>query len=128
MSMNLLIVDDSTTVRRVIARALQISGVEVAELFEAENGQDALRIMADKRVDLVLSDISMPFMDGEEMVREMGRKSALADIPVVMISSAGSEPRVQRLLDLGVKEFLPKPFTPEQIGEVVNRHAKGGVA
>lgn len=127
MSPNLLIVDDSATVRKVIVKALHISGVEVGELHEAENGQDALRIMSANRIDLVLSDVSMPFMDGEAMVREMIVKETLADIPVVMISSAGSEPRVQRLLELGVKEFLPKPFTPEQIGEAVAKYAKGGV-
>ncbi len=128
MSLNLLIVDDSITVRKVIAKALHMAGVDVGELIEAENGQEALRVLERQEVDLVLSDVSMPFMDGEALVKEMETRGLMQKVPVVMISSAGSQPRVERLRQLGVKDFLSKPFTPEEIGDVVARYAKGGVA
>jgi two-component system chemotaxis response regulator CheY len=120
MAFNILLVDDSLTVRAVIAKALEIAGVDVGQLHEAGNGAEALEVLDREWVDLVFADISMPVMDGEELVRRLADSGALTSMPVVIVSSAGSEPRIQRLKELGVREFIHKPFTPEQIREVVD--------
>jgi two-component system chemotaxis response regulator CheY len=120
MAFNILLVDDSLTVRKVIAKALQLAEVDIGELFEAGNGAEALEVLEQEWVDLVFADISMPVMDGEEFVDRLGESGAIAELPVVIVSSAGSEPRVQRLKEKGVRDYIQKPFTPEQIREVVD--------
>jgi len=120
MAFNILLVDDSLTVRKVIAKALQLAEVDIGELFEAGNGAEALEVLEQEWVDLVFADISMPVMDGEEFVDRLGESGAIAELPVVIVSSAGSEPCVQRLKEKGVRDYIQKPFTPEQIREVVD--------
>ncbi|MCB1183561.1 response regulator [bacterium] len=120
MAFNILLVDDSATVRAVISKALKLAGVDINELFQAGNGQEALEVLDKSWVDLVFCDISMPVMDGEELVAEMNRRGMIDNIPVVIVSSAGSEPRVARLKENGVRDYIQKPFTPEHIREVVD--------
>ena len=121
MAFNILLVDDSLTVRAVIAKALQLAGVDLGELYEAENGAKALEVLDEHWVDLVFADISMPVMDGEQFVQALHDSGAIADLPVVIVSSAGSEPRIKRLTELGIRDYIHKPFTPEQIREVVDK-------
>ena len=121
MAFNILIVDDSVTVRAVISKALNLAGVPINELHEAGNGEEALSILESSWVDLVFCDLSMPVMGGEEMVAAMNENGMIDSIPVVVVSSAGSEPRVARLMENGVKDFIQKPFTPERIKEVVDQ-------
>lgn len=121
MAFNILLVDDSATVRAVISKALTLAGVDFRELFQAGNGQEALQILEKEWVDLVFCDISMPVMDGEELVTAMNENGMIQAIPVVIVSSAGSEPRLARLKEKGVKDYIQKPFTPERIREVVDQ-------
>ncbi len=120
MAFNILIVDDSLTVRAVIAKALKLAGVDVGQIYEAGNGAQALEVLDREWIDLVFADISMPVMDGEELVDRLVESGAIATLPVVIVSSAGSEPRVNRLRKKGVRDYIQKPFTPEQIREVVD--------
>lgn len=120
MAFNILLVDDSVTVRSVISKALHLAGVDINLLYQASNGQEALEILEAEWIDIVLCDISMPVMDGETLVRKMGENGMINSIPVVIVSSAGSEPRIQRLRDMGVRDYIQKPFTPERIREVVD--------
>ncbi len=120
MAFNILLVDDSVTVRSVISKALHLAGVDINLLYQASNGQEALDILEAEWIDLVLCDISMPIMDGETLVAKMGENGMINTIPVVIVSSAGSEPRIQRLRDMGVRDYIQKPFTPERIREVVD--------
>ncbi len=120
MAFNILLVDDSMTVRKVITKALQLAEVDIGELFEAGHGVEALEVLENEWVDLVFADIMMPVMDGEEFVRKLNESGAIKELPVIIVSSAGSEPRVQRLKELGVRDYIQKPFTPEQIREVVD--------
>jgi two-component system chemotaxis response regulator CheY len=120
MAFNILLVDDSVTVRSVISKALHLAGVDINLLYQAANGQEALEILEAEWIDIVLCDISMPVMDGETLVRKMGENGMINSIPVVIVSSAGSEPRIQRLRDMGVRDYIQKPFTPERIREVVD--------
>lgn len=121
MAFNILLVDDSATVRAVISKALTLAGVDINELYHAGNGQEALDVLEKDWVDLVFCDISMPVMDGEELVTAMNDNGMIQSIPVVIVSSAGSEPRVARLKEKGVKDYIQKPFTPERIREVVDQ-------
>ena len=121
MAFNILLVDDSLTVRAVIKKTLRLAGVEIGELHEAGNGQEALAVLDANWIDLVFADLCMPVMDGEELVDRLHASGALANLPVVIVSSAGSEPRIARLLEKGVRDFVHKPFTPERIREVVDQ-------
>jgi two-component system chemotaxis response regulator CheY len=121
MAFNILLVDDSATVRAVIKKALTLAGVDINELHQAGNGQEALQVLENQWVDLIFCDISMPVMDGEELVTALNENGMIESIPVVIVSSAGSEPRVARLKDKGVRDYIQKPFTPERIREVVDQ-------
>jgi len=121
MAFNILLVDDSLTVRKVIAKALDLAKVDIGQLFEAGNGAEALEVLDKEWVDLVFADIMMPVMDGEEFVRKLNESGVIKELPVIVVSSAGSEPRVKRLKELGVRDYIQKPFTPEQIREVVDK-------
>jgi len=120
MGLNILIVDDSVTVRAVIGKTLKIAGLDIAEAFEAENGREALDIISENWVDLILADINMPIMGGVEMIERMQADDLLSTIPVIIVSTEGSKTRIEELKDKGVKAYLRKPFTPEGILDLVN--------
>jgi len=121
MALNILLVDDSATVRAVISKALKLANVDINELHQAGHGQEAMDVLENEWIDLIFCDISMPVMDGEEFVTAMNEKGMIETIPVVIVSSAGSEPRVARLKEKGVRDYIQKPFTPERIREVVDQ-------
>lgn len=120
MAYNFLVVDDSTTTRAIIKRILGLSAVPIGELYEAENGEEALEVLKDNWVDLVFADINMPKMNGVEMVQRMAEDGLLQSIPVVIVSSDGSEARIEELMSKGVRAYLKKPFTPENIKESID--------
>lgn len=119
MSLNVLVVDDSTTVRAVIAKTLQISGVPVGELHQAANGKEALAILKDHWVDIIFSDINMPVMGGVEMIQQLQQDDMLKTIPVIVVSTEGSATRIEQLKAQGVRAYIRKPFTPELVRAVV---------
>ena len=132
MSLNILIVDDSRTVRAVIIKSLQLAGVPCGKLLEAENGCEALSLLEDEWIDLVLTDINMPVMGGVEMIEKMSESGILKTIPVVVVSTDGSQTRIEHLKRKGVCAYIRKPFTPEMIREVIDailetkQHAESG--
>lgn len=119
MALNILIVDDSTVTRKVIGKTLRIAGVPLGELYEAADGQQALDVLAGSWVDLVLSDINMPVMNGVELVERMSKDDVLRSIPIIVVSTEGSSVRIEQLKSKGVSAFVRKPFTPELIRELV---------
>ena len=119
MSYNILIVDDSKTVRSMIAKALGIADLPLDQLHQAENGSQALDLLREHWIDLVLTDINMPEMDGMELVRTMSEDQILQGIPVVVISTEGSQERIDELKQRGIRGYLRKPFTPESIKDLV---------
>jgi two-component system chemotaxis response regulator CheY len=119
MSYRILVVDDSTVSRRMVCRAVVMSGLDVSEILEASNGLEALDLLGKSWVDIVLADINMPVMNGAEMVREMAKRDFMQVTPVIIISSEKSEKRMEEMLGLGVRTYLGKPFRPEQIKQVV---------
>lgn len=119
MALNILVVDDSDVIRAMIARTLALADVPLGSLLEASNGREALEVLDESWVDLVLADINMPVMNGEEMLRRMRENPETADVPVIVVSTEGASERVQQLLDDGVSAWVRKPFTPEQIRDVI---------
>ena len=121
MAYNILIVDDSFPMRAVIKKVIKASGFDVGEFFEAADGKAALQVMDEHWLDLVLTDYNMPDMNGLEMLKAMKISDTLADIPVVIITTEGSDQRVEAFLKQGATAYIKKPFTPEQIKEHLNR-------
>ena len=121
MAYNILVVDDSKTIRAIIVKILKLTKLELGQIFEAENGKDALDCLSDNWIDLILSDLNMPVMSGIEMVSEMAKDGLLKDIPVVVISTDGSVKRIEELKEKGIREYIRKPFTPESLSEVIDR-------
>ncbi|MBI5095374.1 MAG: response regulator [Candidatus Hydrogenedentes bacterium] len=120
MSLNILVVDDSITVRAVIAKTLEVAGVSVNCLYQAANGKEALDILAEQWVDLIFSDINMPIMGGVEMIEKLNADATLSCIPVIVVSTEGSATRMEELKSKGVRAYIRKPFTPEMVRKVVD--------
>lgn len=114
-----LVVDDSSVMRKIIERSLRQAGLELTSVYEAGNGAEALGILNEHQVDLILSDINMPVMDGLEFVKHLQANGAIKNTPVVMITTEGSESNVVQALSLGAKGYIRKPFTPDQVKEHV---------
>lgn len=121
MSYNILIVDDSRTMRQVIKKALGLSGFKVGECLEAGNGKEALEVLSRTWVDLILSDIHMPVMDGFGLLQALKEDENWHDLPVVMITTEANEERLQQAVALGAKGYIRKPFTPENIRSFLSR-------
>ena len=119
MYYRILIVDDSSTTRAMISRILNLSKLPIGQLYEAGNGQEALESLAQNWIDLVITDINMPQMNGLELVRRMAADHQLSTTPVIVISTEGSEERINELKALGIAGFLRKPFTPEAVRDLV---------
>ena len=118
--LKVLIVDDSAVMRKIVERALRQAGLEINEVLEASNGAEALAEVQKGSLDIILSDINMPVMDGLEFLRNLAKLDAGKGVPVVMITTEGSEARVVEALSVGAKGYIRKPFTPEQVKERVS--------
>ncbi len=121
MSYNILIVDDSRVTRKVIAQTLHLSGLSIETIHEAGNGKEAMEVLENSWIDLVLADINMPVMSGVQLVDEMARQDMLESIPVIIVSTERSVTRIRTMKAKGVCAYLQKPFTPENIKEIVEK-------
>jgi two-component system, chemotaxis family, chemotaxis protein CheY len=117
--LKVLIVDDSSVMRKIVERSLRQAGLNLTEVLEASNGAEALTQVQSGSLDMILSDINMPVMDGLEFLRNLAKLESAKGVPVVMITTEGSEARVVEALSAGAKGYLRKPFTPEQVKERV---------
>lgn len=120
MAFNVLIVDDSSSMRAVIKKTIKVSGFNVGQFLTAADGRDALKVLKEEWVDLVLTDINMPNMNGMELLEEMKEDEILKTIPVVMVTTEGSEKIMQKSMALGANGFIKKPFKPEDIRNALN--------
>jgi two-component system chemotaxis response regulator CheY len=118
-SVRALIVGDSSVMRKIVERVVRQAGVELSELREAGNGAEALAAIGESPVDLILCDINMPVMDGLEFVKRLKDVENAKGVPVVMITTEGSESHVVQALSMGAKGYIRKPFTPDQVKEHV---------
>ena len=124
MRFNILVVDDSSVTRALIIKTLRLCELELGDIHEAADGQEALRVLGNKWIDLALVDINMPVMDGEEMIDRMRSNPATSGLPVIIVSSERSQVRIQGLIRKGVV-FVQKPFTPESLGDAILRSLRG---
>ncbi len=117
MKKKVLIVDDSAVMRKIVERSLRLAGLELESVSEAENGADALVLVKSNVFDMIFSDINMPKMDGLEFVRQLQGVESAQGVPIVMITTEGSQSRVMEALSLGAQGYIRKPFTPDQVKE-----------
>ena len=115
MAYRVLIVDDSPAMRSFVHRVITLSGFDLSACLEASNGQEALDVLQREWVDAILSDINMPGMDGEEFLRHLAGNELLRSIPVIVISTDATRNRIERLLSLGARGYITKPFLPEAL-------------
>ncbi|MGH9722298.1 MAG: response regulator [Bryobacteraceae bacterium] len=115
MAIDLLIVDDSPAMRSFITRVIELTGLDVGTCLHAGNGEEALEVLARQTVDVVLTDINMPGMNGEEFVSRMAASETLRHIPIMVVSTDSTLCRHERMTSLGVRGYLRKPFTPEAL-------------
>jgi two-component system chemotaxis response regulator CheY len=117
MEPDILIVDDSAAIRKILQRVLRQTGMAIGEIHEAGDGQEALEMLTTLNFGLVLSDINMPKMDGLRMLAAMKNTPQWRGIPVVMITTEGGETKVAEAVRLGAAGYVRKPFTADQIKE-----------
>jgi two-component system, chemotaxis family, chemotaxis protein CheY len=115
--LRVLIVDDSSVMRKIVDRSLRQAGLELKEVIEASNGAEALARMQETRVDLILSYINMPTMDGLELVKQLQDVENAKGVPIVMVTTEAGESNVVQALSKGARGYIRKPFTPDQIRE-----------
>ncbi len=118
-SIQALIVDDSSVMRKIVERSLRQAGIELSKVFEAGNGAEALAVLEENRVELILCDINMPVMGGLDFVKQLSGVKNAKGVPVVMITTEGSESHVVQALSAGAGGYIRKPFTPDQVKEHV---------
>jgi two-component system, chemotaxis family, chemotaxis protein CheY len=119
MAANILVVDDSGTMRGMIKRTIGMCGLDIGEIYEAANGIEALAQMHEHDVAVILLDINMPIMNGVKLLSRMQDDQRLAHIPVIIASTEGSETRIAELTAAGARGYVRKPFRPEQLRDVL---------
>ena len=117
----ILVVDDSSTSRMFIKKCLKMVLPEEPTFFEAENGEKALNIMSENKIDLVVSDVNMPVMSGFTFLRNLKETPSIATVPVIFTTSLANDARTQNLLELGARSVLKKPVSPTSLGEAIKK-------
>ena len=121
MPYNVMIVDDSPSMRTFVHRVIDLSGFEVSSCLNAANGAEALELLGEHAIDIILTDINMPRMNGEEFVRKLEEHEKFRLIPVVVVSTDSTHNRIRRMLELGARGYVVKPFSPEVLRNELER-------
>jgi two-component system chemotaxis response regulator CheY len=121
LAYRILIVDDSPAMRSFVRRVIDLSGFDASFCLEASNGREALEILGKEWVDAILTDINMPVMDGEELLRSLAGDNLLRSLPAIVISTDATENRIERMLSLGARGYVTKPFAPEELRAELER-------
>jgi two-component system, chemotaxis family, chemotaxis protein CheY len=117
MAVDVLIVDDSAAIRKILQRMLGQAGLSLGKILEAGDGVEALEKLKSQPVQLVLSDINMPNMDGIQLLSMLKANADFKSVPVIMITTEGGEAKVMEAVQLGAAGYVRKPFTADQIKE-----------
>jgi two-component system chemotaxis response regulator CheY len=117
MPVDVLIVDDSAAIRKILQRVLRQTDIPIGEVFEAGDGVEALKTLNDRHVNLILSDINMPNMDGLQLLAQLKQNDKWKSVPIVMVTTEGGQGKVIEAVQLGAAGYVRKPFTAEQIKE-----------
>jgi two-component system chemotaxis response regulator CheY len=121
MPFRVLIADDSPAMRLVIRRVIELSGFDVQRFWEAADGREALCLLRHEAVDVMLTDINMPNMNGEQLLVALQSEGKLKALPVVVVSTDATRHRIERMLELGAKGYITKPFQPEALRQELER-------
>jgi two-component system, chemotaxis family, chemotaxis protein CheY len=116
-SMKILIVDDSITIRRIITNALKTVGFP--DTVEAANGKDALEKLTSTNVDFIITDWNMPEMNGLDFIKQVRSSPDYSSLPILMITTRGTEHDVIEALQAKVNSYIVKPFTPQELKEKI---------
>jgi two-component system, chemotaxis family, chemotaxis protein CheY len=125
-SISVLIVDDSSVMRKIVERAVRQSGLTLKKVLEAENGEIALKLLQTESPDLVFSDINMPTMDGIEFLRHLREAGTASSVPILMITTEGGEAKVMEAISLGARGYIRKPFTPADVRQQISEALQVG--
>jgi two-component system chemotaxis response regulator CheY len=117
MPVDVLIVDDSAAIRKILQRVLRQTDIPIGEVLEAGDGVEALKALSDRHVNLILSDINMPNMDGLQLLMQLKASEKWKSVPIVMVTTEGGQAKVIEAVQLGAAGYVRKPFTAEQIKE-----------
>ena len=120
MALDVLIVDDSSAIRKILMRVLAQTDLKLGDIFEAADGVDAIKILEANKVGLVLSDINMPNMDGLQLLTSVRSRPEWNGIPIIMITTEGNQAKVMEAVQLRAQGYVRKPFTAEQIKEKIS--------
>jgi two-component system, chemotaxis family, chemotaxis protein CheY len=115
--LDVLIVDDSAAIRKILQRVLRQTDLTLGEIKEAGDGTEAVEILKNRTFGLILSDINMPQMDGLQLLARIKEMSHLKNVPVIMITTEGGQGKVMEAVQLGATGYVRKPFTADQIKE-----------
>lgn len=126
MGFTVLIVDDSSTIRKIIHRCLQQSGLGITRVCEAGDGQEALAVLQKQAVDVILTDINMPGMDGVQLLCAIRQSQQWKSVPVLMITTEAGAEAVVDAVSKGATGYVKKPFTPHEIHDQLAPILKAG--
>lgn len=115
MLLDVLIVDDSAAIRKILQRVLKQAEIPLGEVYEASDGLEAIKVLETQKVTLVLADINMPNMDGLQLLKKMKENGAWSALPVIMVTTEGGQAKVMAAAELGAAGYIRKPFTADQI-------------
>ena len=119
MSYDLLIVDDSKAALFLFKKIIGLSGAPINNLLTADNGKNAIEVLRNNKVDLIMTDINMPEMDGFELLEYLKNDEIFKEIPVIVITTEGRGKYIDRAKELGAVDYIKKPFHPEQVKSVI---------
>jgi two-component system, chemotaxis family, chemotaxis protein CheY len=116
---NILIVDDSSTSLMIMKRCFEIAGLSESNYFFAQNGIEALSSLDENSIDLIVTDINMPKMDGDNFIKKIKTDDNRKNIPIIVITSVGNSNLENELFKLGIKGIIRKPLSPEKLVVII---------
>ncbi|MDD3051677.1 MAG: response regulator [Candidatus Cloacimonetes bacterium] len=119
MALNILVSDDSKSLRKVLIKTIKMCGVGQAVFFEADNGEIALEVLKKQWIDIVFTDLNMPVMDGYSFLKEVRKNDLFKEIPVIVITSETREKELNELRESDATGIITKPFQPEDIRKII---------
>ena len=119
MALTILLTDDSSPMRKVLKKTFKAAGYSESQFLEAADGKEGLEQLKNHKVDIVITDYTMPEMNGLEMIRSMKADPVLSQIPVVVVTTEGSSEIIDRFMEQGANGYIKKPFTPEQVRDLL---------
>lgn len=121
MIQTVIIADDSVTARMIIRRCLEIAGLSDARFLDARDGTEALELAKENQIDLLVTDLNMPKMNGRSLLKHVKSSPRLSELPVLVITSASNPAKEDELLNMGAFAILGKPISPADVAEALEK-------